>query len=125
MAASLKSPGRMLMALVNGGALVDYRSREGFTPLHAAVLRDSVEAVTTLLELGSSPNYKDAKGLTPLYWAVTHTTDPLIAESLLHDRANLGTQDLQGWHEVHQVIAYLLFLGLLFYSSIISTSKEK
>lgn len=91
------------MALVNGGALLDYRTKEGCTALHRAVQANSLEAVSTLLELGSSPNYKDAKGLTPLYWAVMQPTDPLLCEGLLHDRATIGATDLQGWQEVHQV----------------------
>lgn len=64
---------------------------------------------STLLELGASPNYKDGRGLTPLYLSVTKKTDPKIAESLLHDHATLGTQDSQGWQEVHQV-SYSNFL---------------
>lgn len=57
----------------------------------------------TLLELGASPNYRDARGLTPLYLSVIKKTDAKICESLLHDHATLGTQDSQGWQEVHQV----------------------
>lgn len=66
----------------------------------------------TLLELGASPNYRDAKGLTSVYLSVAKKTDPKISEALLHDHAVLGTQDTQGWHEVHQV--RLCFLILLF-----------
>jgi SH3/ankyrin repeat-containing protein len=57
----------------------------------------------TLLELGASPNYRDAKMLTPVYLSVTKKTDSKITEALLHDHAVLGTQDIQGWNEVHQV----------------------
>lgn len=62
----------------------------------------------TLLELGASPNYKDTRGLTPLYLSVTKKTDSKLCESLLHDHGTLGTQDTQGWQEVHQVI-FLVF----------------
>lgn len=72
----------------------------------------------TLLELGASPNYRDAKGLTSVYLSVAKKTDPKISEALLHDHAVLGTQDTQGWHEVHQVRrlffdTFVLVLGLL------------
>lgn len=60
-------------------------------------------ACSTLLELGASPNYKDSRGFTPLYLSVNKKTDSKICESLLHDHATLGTQDVQGWQEVHQV----------------------
>lgn len=74
----------------------------------------------TLLELGASPNYRDAKGLTSVYLSVAKKTDPKISEALLHDHAVLGTQDTQGWHEVHQVRPLILLyysfglLGLFF-----------
>lgn len=62
LASGTKAPGKTLMALVNGGALLDYRTRDGSTALHRAVTHNSGEAVRTLLELGASPNYRDAKG---------------------------------------------------------------
>ena len=40
-----KKPNKMLIALVNGGALLDYRAKDGTTALHKAVERDSLEAV--------------------------------------------------------------------------------
>ncbi|XP_062712224.1 protein shank isoform X4 [Aedes albopictus] len=102
-ATGTKKPNKLLIALVNGGALLDYRTRDGATALHRAVERDSLEAVSTLLELGASPNYRDTKGLTPVYLSVTRKTDSKICEILLHDHATLGIQDSQGWQEVHQV----------------------
>ncbi|CAG9562947.1 unnamed protein product [Danaus chrysippus] len=118
-AAGLKSPGKVLIALVNGGALLDYRTKDGSTAMHRAVEKNSLEAVKTLLELGASPNYKDGKGLTPLYLSVTNKTDPLLCETLLHDHATIGATDLQGWLEVHQAcrnglvqhLDHLLFYG--------------
>ncbi|XP_028173315.1 SH3 and multiple ankyrin repeat domains protein 3 [Ostrinia furnacalis] len=118
-AAGLKSPGKVLIALVNGGALLDYRTKDGSTAMHRAVEKNSLEAVKTLLELGASPNYKDGKALTPLYLSVTNKTDPLLCETLLHDHATIGATDLQGWQEVHQAcrnglvqhLDHLLFYG--------------
>ncbi|XP_055693308.1 SH3 and multiple ankyrin repeat domains protein 3 isoform X1 [Lutzomyia longipalpis] len=119
MATGAKKPNKLLIALVNGGAILDYRTRDGATALHKAVERDSLEAVSTLLELGASPNYKDIRGMTPVYLSVTKKTDAKICESLLHDHASLGTQDTQGWQEVHQAcrnglvhhLEHLLFYG--------------
>lgn len=61
------------------------------------------------MELGASPNYKDLRGITPLYISITRKCEPKITESLLHDHASLGTQDNQGWNEVHQVRKYVLY----------------
>ncbi|XP_012252273.2 uncharacterized protein LOC105683887 isoform X2 [Athalia rosae] len=119
LAATLKEPAKVIIALVNGGALMDYRTKEGLTVMHKAVERNSLEAVQTLLALGSSPNYKDTKGLTPLYYSVIYKTDPMLCETLLHDHATIGAQDLHGWQEVHQAcrnnlvqhLDHLLFYG--------------
>ena len=121
MISGIKSrPSRMVMALVNGGAILDFRTKDGSTAMHRAVVSNNIEAVRTMLELGASPNYRDSKNLTPLYHSVvTVNTDPSITETLLHDHAAIGAQDLQGWQEVHQVcrsgmlqhLEHLLFYG--------------
>ncbi|XP_028132157.2 SH3 and multiple ankyrin repeat domains protein 2 isoform X3 [Diabrotica virgifera virgifera] len=118
-ATGIKKPAKVLMALVNGGALLDYRKKDGSTALHRAVEHRSLEALKTLLELGASPNYKDNKGLTPLYYTITLVVDPTFTETLLHDHATTGAQDAQGWQEVHQAcrtglqahLEHLLFYG--------------
>jgi len=91
------------MALVNGGAFLDFRNLDGSAALHRAVESSNLEALITLLELGSSPNYKDSRGLTALYLSITRKTDVLICERLLRDKATIGAQDMQGWQEIHQV----------------------
>lgn len=45
LATGAKRPDKVLMALINGGALLDYRTRDGSTALHRAVERDCVESV--------------------------------------------------------------------------------
>ncbi|XP_050736843.1 SH3 and multiple ankyrin repeat domains protein 2-like isoform X5 [Eriocheir sinensis] len=119
LAARIKKPARMIVAMVNGGALLDYRTRDGVTAMHRAVQASNFEAVKTLLDLGASPNYRDTRGLTPLYYSVTHNTDPLLCEALLHDYAVIGASDSQGWQETHQAcrnkmvqhLEHLLFYG--------------
>lgn len=39
----------LLVTLVNGGALLDYRTKEGLTAMHRAVQADNLQAVRTLL----------------------------------------------------------------------------
>ncbi|XP_050050416.2 uncharacterized protein Prosap isoform X1 [Dermacentor andersoni] len=120
LAAGLKSPSKVIIALVNGGALLDYRTKDGRTALHRAVEKNNLEALKTLLDLGASPNYKDARGLTPLYYTVLWNADPQLAETLLHDHATLGVADPQGWQEVHQACKHGLVQHLeqlLFYGA--------
>uniref|UniRef100_A0A2R5L8X2 Putative ankyrin n=1 Tax=Ornithodoros turicata TaxID=34597 RepID=A0A2R5L8X2_9ACAR len=119
LASGLKNPTKVIIALVNGGALLDFRTKDGRTALHRAVEKNNLEALKTLLDLGASPNYKDARGLTPLYYTVVYNADPQLTELLLHDHAQPGTADPQGWQEVHQAckhglvqhLEHLLFYG--------------
>ncbi|CAL1261269.1 unnamed protein product [Larinioides sclopetarius] len=119
LATGLKQPAKVIMALINGGALLDFRTKDGLTALHKAVEKNNLEALKTLLDLGASPNYKDSKGLTPLYYTLLHASDHQLTEILLHDHAFIGTCDPQGWQEVHQAckhglvqhLEHLLFYG--------------
>ena len=44
---------KMLIALVNGGAIVDFRNKtDGSTALHRTVAKSNIEALQTLLDLG-------------------------------------------------------------------------
>lgn len=58
----------------------------------------------TMLDLGASPDYKDSRGLTPLYHSSMVGGDPYCCELLLHDHAQVGCVDENGWQEIHQVI---------------------
>jgi hypothetical protein len=50
LAASLKQkPARMLISLVNGGSIVDFRTKDGSTALHKAVVRNNAESLRSLL----------------------------------------------------------------------------
>ncbi|KAG8196805.1 hypothetical protein JTE90_027522 [Oedothorax gibbosus] len=120
LATSLKHPAKVIMALVNGGAHLDFRTKDGATVLHKAVEKNNLEALRTLLDLGSSPNYKDMRGLTTLYYSVVCSSNPQLTEMLLHDRAFIGTADPHGWQEVHQACKYGLVQHLehlLFYGA--------
>uniref|UniRef100_A0AAY5F0G3 SH3 and multiple ankyrin repeat domains protein 1 n=1 Tax=Electrophorus electricus TaxID=8005 RepID=A0AAY5F0G3_ELEEL len=91
--------GEVIRVLVMGGAHMDFRAKDGLTPLHKAV---RAHAHTTLLSLGASPDYKDRRGLTPLYHTVLTGGDTSCCETLLYHRAKLGIRDENGWDETHQ-----------------------
>uniref|UniRef100_A0A8B9P5Y3 SH3 and multiple ankyrin repeat domains protein 3 n=1 Tax=Apteryx owenii TaxID=8824 RepID=A0A8B9P5Y3_APTOW len=118
-AAQLEHSAEMIKALRNGGAHLDFRTREGMTALHKAVRCRNHAALLTLLDLGASPDYKDSRGLTPLYHSAMVGGDPYCCELLLHDYARLGCVDENGWQEIHQACRYghvqhlehLLFYG--------------
>nr|XP_020659420.1 SH3 and multiple ankyrin repeat domains protein 3-like [Pogona vitticeps] len=119
MAAQLEYSADMIKALRNGGAHLDFRTREGMTALHKAVRCRNHTALMTLLDLGASTDYKDSRGLTPLYHSAMVGGDPYCCELLLHDYAKVGCVDENGWQEIHQACRYghvqhlehLLFYG--------------
>lgn len=92
-----------IRVLVLNGAHVDFRSRDGFTPLHKAVRAHNQAALMALLSLGASPDYRDRCGLTPLYHSVLTGGDTSCCETLLYYRARLGIRDENGWDESHQI----------------------
>ncbi|XP_065926674.1 SH3 and multiple ankyrin repeat domains protein 2 isoform X4 [Magallana gigas] len=109
----------LIISLAGGGAHLDFRNKKGMTALHVAVVAGNLEAIKTLLDLGVSPNLKDSRSLTPLYYTVSHCTSPSCVEMLLQERAFIGSQDEQGWFEIHhacrqglvQHLEHLLFYG--------------
>ena len=73
---------------------------QGWTPLHWACSRGSVEMMNTLLEYGASIDARDVSGWTPLFWA-TIKGHVQIVTRLLHENANHLLVDLNGWTVVH------------------------
>ncbi|CAL8324399.1 unnamed protein product [Lota lota] len=109
----------LIKVLRSGGAHLDFRTRDGITALHRAVLCKNSTALTTLLDLGASPDYKDSRGLTPLYHSAMVGGAPFCCELLLQDHATIGMTDENGWQEIHQAcrhgnvqhLEHLLFYG--------------
>ncbi|XP_065139664.1 SH3 and multiple ankyrin repeat domains protein 3 isoform X1 [Paramisgurnus dabryanus] len=119
MAAQLEGCAELIKVLKNGGAHLDFRTQDGITSLHKAVRTKNHTALITLLDLGASPDYKDSRGLTPLYHSSMVGGDPYCCELLLHDHAQVGCMDENGWQEIHQAcrhghvqhLEHLLFYG--------------
>ncbi|KAK0145800.1 SH3 and multiple ankyrin repeat domains protein 3 [Merluccius polli] len=80
----------LIKVLRSNGAHLDFRTRDGITALHRAVLSKNSTALTTLLDLGASPDYKDSRGLTPLYHSAMVGGAPYCCELLLQDHATIG-----------------------------------
>ena len=57
--------------------------REGYTPLHIAVLHERKEAIKTLVKLCADVNAKNKDGETPLWIAVSELKHPDTVELLL------------------------------------------
>nr|XP_033470351.1 SH3 and multiple ankyrin repeat domains protein 3 isoform X6 [Epinephelus lanceolatus] len=119
LAVQLEESCDLIKVLRSGGAHLDFRTRDGITALHRAVLCRNSASLTTLLDLGASPDYKDSRGLTPLYHSAMVGGAPYCCELLLQDHATIGMTDENGWQEIHQACRYgnvqhlehLLFYG--------------
>ncbi|XP_023808096.1 SH3 and multiple ankyrin repeat domains protein 3-like isoform X1 [Oryzias latipes] len=119
LAVQLEDSCDLIKVLRSGGAHLDFRTRDGITALHRAVLCRNSTALMTLLDLGASPDYKDSRGLTPLYHSAMVGGAPYCCELLLQDHASIGITDENGWQEIHQACRYgnvqhlehLLFYG--------------
>uniref|UniRef100_F7BJQ5 Uncharacterized protein n=1 Tax=Ciona intestinalis TaxID=7719 RepID=F7BJQ5_CIOIN len=94
------------MALVGGGAHLDFRDRRGHTPVHAAVRGGNVFALKTLLDLGASPDCYDSKDLTPLYHCCLVDDNVECLNVLIHAGCKNTCVDSQGWTVLHQVCRY-------------------
>ncbi|XP_077451866.1 SH3 and multiple ankyrin repeat domains protein 3 isoform X4 [Stigmatopora argus] len=106
LAVQLEGCGEVIKVLKSGGAHLDFRTKDGITSLHKAVRSKNHTALITLLDLGASPDYKDSRGLTPLYHSSMVGGDPYCCELLLHDHAQVGCVDENGWQEIHQSCRY-------------------
>ena len=82
--------------LVQAGADVNERTRDGTTPLHAAAGGNSNPAVIELLvRLGADVNALDKAGNTPLHYAARNNRNPEVIEALLDAGADPGIEDSQ------------------------------
>ncbi|UJR38535.1 hypothetical protein I4U23_031202 [Adineta vaga] len=106
----LLEPRSMIMTLVNGGAHLDFRIRNGgFTPLHKSAICNRKESILTLLELGASPNVYDEKHLTPLYYTIITKPIEMNIDSsvccllLLQDHSIVNCHDENYSTELHHV----------------------
>jgi len=81
--------------LLAKGACPDVRDEDQRTPLHQAVLGNSVGLVGLLLEAGANIEAQDGHGYTPLHFAVEEHA-PEIARILVGRGADVNARDEDG-----------------------------
>lgn len=91
----------MIMTLYNGGAHLDFRSRDTLTPMHKAAIIGNDKALKTLLELGAFAEVRDGRSLTPLYYAILNSSSIQSIEYLLFNGSPIGSCDDNNWQEIH------------------------
>uniref|UniRef100_K3WAE8 Uncharacterized protein n=1 Tax=Globisporangium ultimum (strain ATCC 200006 / CBS 805.95 / DAOM BR144) TaxID=431595 RepID=K3WAE8_GLOUD len=81
-------------------ALLNHESKNGFTPVLAAIFCKKLSILRRLLEMGAEPNFETSWGMTPLLASVM--TDNVVALSILMEfRVNLSYMTRQGVRAIH------------------------
>ena len=106
-AASLADPRSMIMTLYNGGAHLDFRSRDTLTPMHKSAMIGNDKALKTLLELGAFAEVRDGRMLTPLFYSVVNSSSVQSIEYLLFNGSTIGIKDDNNWQEIHHVSHFI------------------
>lgn len=89
--------------LLRAGANPNVRDDDLRTPLHQAVLGNSVGLIGLLLESGADVNVKDNQGFTPLHFAAQEFL-PEIARILVGKGADPNAVDEDGNSTLHRAI---------------------
>ena len=90
-----KNSAETIRILLKYGADVNYRTKEGQTLLHGAVLRGREDLVDLVLQHGADINAKDKYGYTSLHLAVSHKNKEMV-ELLVARGADVNAKNLQG-----------------------------
>jgi uncharacterized protein len=98
--AAAEGHGDVVAGLIAMGANVNAASKNGFTPLVFAAIKDDLASVKTLLEAGANPNVALVSGAKPIIVAMQyrHTA---VALTLLEGGADINVRDRGGNTTLH------------------------
>ena len=97
----------IIAALLNAGANIHEKDKDGKTPLHfAAVLNDNPEIIAALMNAGANIHEKDKDGKTPLHFAAANNDNLEIIAALLNAGANIHEKDKDGKTPLHFAARY-------------------
>ena len=85
-------------SLLESGADVDARDKNGWTPLHWAVRYiQEPEVLRVLIQAGADVDARDGRGATPLHTAAAFRAEPAVLEALLAAGADPNAEGIFGW----------------------------
>ena len=92
----------LTVSLLEQGADVNARNKDGWTPLHVAAKEDAAATAEVLLDQGADVNARETLfGWTPLHLAAAKEDASATAEVLLQQNADLNAKDKFGWTPLH------------------------
>ncbi|MCM1002474.1 ankyrin repeat domain-containing protein, partial [Wolbachia pipientis] len=80
-----RNSAKSIKYLLENGANLEARDKDGFTPLHCAVISNRTKGVKCLVERGANLEVQDKDGCTPLFYAKCVHNDKII--KLLQEKA--------------------------------------
>jgi ankyrin repeat protein len=105
---------KLIKTLVERGFYIDQKDKNGYTPLHLAIMKKERALAQYFLENGADVNARSHKGITPLH-ICAHDGNKELLEMLLQYGANLEIKDKQNrssvdfarHHGHHEIEEYL------------------
>ena len=89
------------ISLLNQGADIHAKNKDGWTPLHSAAKENASATAEILLNQGADIHAKDKFGWTPLHLAAAKENASATAEILLNQGADIHAKDKFGWTPLH------------------------
>ena len=89
-----------IKSLLNQGANVNVREKDGQTPLHYAAYLNNINIAKLLIDSGADVNVQDEDGWAPLRWAVRAENFDLV-KLLIENGADVNVQDKDGCAPLH------------------------
>ena len=91
----------LTISLLNQGADIHAKNKDGWTPLHSAAKENASTTAEVLLNQGANIHAKDKFGWTPLHLAAAKENASATAEVLLNQGADVHAKDKFGWTPLH------------------------
>ena len=83
--------------LIDKGAQVTAKDKNGNTPLHCAAYQGHVEIVRLLCDHGADVEARDIRGLTPLHYAACYAHISIVKELIEERNAEINARTDDGW----------------------------
>ncbi|CAO1947499.1 unnamed protein product [Urochloa humidicola] len=89
--------------LLDSGVDINLLDKDGFTPLHKAIIGKKEAVISHLLRKGANPHVRDRDGATPLHYAVQAGALQTV-KLLIKYKVDVNVADNDGWTPLHLAI---------------------